>query len=135
MVALAGRVLTKVSMENGRVAGGDPITSSSTPGFGMKANKTGKIVGYALEPAEKDSTILVLVQPGYYVAPDGNAPCRSSVNNRERKEVDAATVDDSRLTALRIEAVKEQKAKIQELKSQLGRLSARLSDKTELARR
>ena len=44
-------------------------------------------------------------------------------------------MDYARLTALRVHAVKEQQAQIQELKTQLGRLNARLNDNQELARR
>ncbi|MDO8654857.1 MAG: kelch repeat-containing protein, partial [bacterium] len=39
-VALVGRVPVKVSDENGPIAIGDPITSSSTPGVGMRACAT-----------------------------------------------------------------------------------------------
>jgi hypothetical protein len=48
-VALAGRVPTKVTTQGGVIKQGDPITSSSTVGFGMKATKQGAIVGKALE--------------------------------------------------------------------------------------
>ncbi len=51
-VALAGRVSLKVSTENGSIAPGDAITSSSTPGVGMKATKPGRVVGIALEAYE-----------------------------------------------------------------------------------
>lgn len=49
-VALVGRVPAKVSTENGPIAKGDPITSSSIPGVGMRATKQGRIIGIALEP-------------------------------------------------------------------------------------
>jgi hypothetical protein len=48
-VALSGRVLLKVSLENGPIAIGDPLTSSSEPGVAMKATKTGRVIGIALE--------------------------------------------------------------------------------------
>ncbi|MFH1504815.1 MAG: hypothetical protein ABIH08_05480, partial [Candidatus Omnitrophota bacterium] len=71
-VALVGRVFVKVANEGGAIRVGDPITSSSQPGIGMKANKTAKIVGYAMEAEtfeeNKDiSEILVFVNAGYYV--------------------------------------------------------------------
>lgn len=47
-VALNGRVLTKVSAENGVIHVGDPITTSSRPGVGMRADEPGMIIGYAL---------------------------------------------------------------------------------------
>jgi len=49
-VALVGRVPVKVSLENGPIKIGDPLTSASIPGVAMRANKAGKILGYALEP-------------------------------------------------------------------------------------
>ncbi|MBI1741895.1 collagen-like protein [Candidatus Acetothermia bacterium] len=67
LVALAGRVLVKVSMENGSIKIGDPLTSSSKPGVAMKATKTGKIIGYALESASNAGQVLVFIQPGFYV--------------------------------------------------------------------
>ncbi len=73
--------------------------------------------------------------PGYCVPPDRNTLSPSSVEKLELEGVDAAPAGDSRTTAMLIEAVKEQKAEIQELKSQLGKLSARLNGRTELARR
>lgn len=48
-VALAGRVPVKVNLENGPIKAGDFLTSSSTPGVAMKATKTGRIVGQAME--------------------------------------------------------------------------------------
>jgi len=53
-MALIGIVPTKVSAENGAVATGDPLVTSSTPGFAMKATDhdriTGAVVGKALGP-------------------------------------------------------------------------------------
>ncbi|MFC1704204.1 hypothetical protein ACFL1E_05440 [Candidatus Omnitrophota bacterium] len=70
-VALAGPVFVKVNGENGIIAVGDAITSSSAPGIGMKATKPGKIVGYAMEQEGFQDTdtgeILVFVNTGYYV--------------------------------------------------------------------
>ncbi|MBI4369527.1 MAG: hypothetical protein HY547_04785 [Elusimicrobia bacterium] len=48
-VALTGRVPVKVTMENGPIQPGDPLTSSSKPGYAMKAVKTGKVIAVALE--------------------------------------------------------------------------------------
>lgn len=64
-VALAGRVPTKFSAENGAVEAGDPLTSGHVPGYAMKATKPGMIIGYALESATVTSTIEVFVKPGY----------------------------------------------------------------------
>ncbi len=48
-IALAGRVTTVVNLESGNISIGDPITSSSKPGVGMKAIKQGTVVSKALE--------------------------------------------------------------------------------------
>lgn len=69
IVALAGRVLAKVSMENGAIQIGDALTSSSTSGVAMKATKAGKIIGYALENKSEDGLVLVFIQLGYYMPP------------------------------------------------------------------
>ncbi|MFA5157562.1 MAG: hypothetical protein WC532_09320, partial [Candidatus Omnitrophota bacterium] len=54
---------------------GDAVTSSSIPGTGMKAAKSGKILGYAMEKAEfKDpkeiKEIVVFVSVGNYFSPE-----------------------------------------------------------------
>jgi hypothetical protein len=64
-VALAGHVPTHVSLENGEIHIGDPLTSSHTPGYAMKATKPGRIIGYALEDASATGTITVFVHAGY----------------------------------------------------------------------
>jgi hypothetical protein len=48
-IALVGRVPVKISLENGPIKIGDPLTSASIPGVAMRATKAGKILGYALE--------------------------------------------------------------------------------------
>jgi hypothetical protein len=48
-IALAGRVPTKVSTENGPIVPGDPLTSSSVPGVAMRATDPGMVIGVALE--------------------------------------------------------------------------------------
>ncbi len=72
-LALAGRVPTKVSSENGAIAIGDRLAASSVPGHAMKATKPGYTVGIALEPFDgaksKTGKIMVLVQPTWS---DGN---------------------------------------------------------------
>lgn len=67
-VALAGRVPTHVTTENGKIEIGDPLTVSATrPGYAMKATGPGPIVGYALEPLEAtEGTIVVFVRVSYF---------------------------------------------------------------------
>jgi hypothetical protein len=53
-IALSGRIRAKVCLENGPISPGDLLTSSSRPGFAMRATDhhqaTGAIVGKAMEP-------------------------------------------------------------------------------------
>jgi hypothetical protein len=53
-VAITGIVPCKVSTENGAIKRGDLLTTSSTPGYAMKANdpKIGTVLGKALETLE-----------------------------------------------------------------------------------
>ncbi|OYT55023.1 MAG: hypothetical protein B6U72_00775 [Candidatus Altiarchaeales archaeon ex4484_2] len=61
LVSLAGRVLVKVSPENGPIAVGDRIMLSSTPGVGMKATGESPTVGLALQPYNKEGFGEILV--------------------------------------------------------------------------
>ncbi|MFA4846091.1 MAG: hypothetical protein WC654_06045, partial [Patescibacteria group bacterium] len=68
-IALAGRVPTKVSVGNGAIAVGDPLTLSTTIGVAVKATESGQVVGYALEAydgSETDDLILAFVNIGYW---------------------------------------------------------------------
>ncbi len=68
-IALAGRVPTKVTLENGPIAVGDPLTVSSLSGYAMKATEAGMVVGYALEPyttATETNAIITFVNTSYY---------------------------------------------------------------------
>lgn len=66
-IALAGRVPTYVTTENGAIAIGDPLTTSSTAGYAMKATEEGPIVGYALASLSYgEGMISVFVRPSYY---------------------------------------------------------------------
>jgi hypothetical protein len=49
LFSLEGRLPVKVSLENGQIAVGDYLTSSSTPGVAMKATRPGPVIGIALE--------------------------------------------------------------------------------------
>lgn len=58
-LAIYGYFPANVTMENGPIKRGDPITSSSKAGYGMKATEACKVIGYALEDADTDGTIQV----------------------------------------------------------------------------
>jgi len=93
-IALAGRVPTLVTNENGNIEIGDPLTVSATrAGFAMKATSPGPVVGYALEPmSATDGTIIVYVNvsyfdggttglPGTTTLVSGSSPSKSGVQN------------------------------------------------------
>lgn len=63
-LAIFGYFPAKVSVENGAIKRGDPITSSSKAGYGMKATGACKVIGYALEDANADGTIQVFANYG-----------------------------------------------------------------------
>jgi len=66
-IALAGRVPTYVSGENGEIKVGDPLTTSAKPGYAMKATAAGPIVGYAMESFSGNTgAITVFIRPSYY---------------------------------------------------------------------
>jgi hypothetical protein len=69
-VALSGRVPVKVSSQNGPIAAGDYLTSSSIPGVAIKATKPGAIIGTAMVPFAGDGVgeILVFVNSGFSMA-------------------------------------------------------------------
>ncbi|MFH1253047.1 MAG: hypothetical protein V1664_01815, partial [Candidatus Uhrbacteria bacterium] len=53
-VALTGNVVVKTTNENGSIAIGDYITSSTTPGYGMKADAGDPTVGIALSASDAE---------------------------------------------------------------------------------
>lgn len=70
-IALAGRVPTLVSTENGAIHIGDPLTTSTHPGYAMKATEAGPILGYAADSfSGSTGTVVVYVNVSYY----GGAP-------------------------------------------------------------
>jgi len=77
-IALVGRVPLKVSQENGPISIGDPLTSSSEPGVGMKATAPGRIIGFALEPFDEitgaqATTVEIFLNPHWSMGlPDEN---------------------------------------------------------------
>jgi hypothetical protein len=72
-LAIYGYFPAKVTMEGGTIRRGDAITSSSTPGAGMKATGACRTIGYALEDADEDGTIQVFANTGDSSAGEVNA--------------------------------------------------------------
>jgi hypothetical protein len=63
-LAIYGYFPAKVTVENGAIQRGDALTSSSKPGYAMKATGACKIIGYALEAADRDGAIQVFAHQG-----------------------------------------------------------------------
>ena len=95
-IALAGRVPTKVTNQNGNIQVGDPLTSSSKIGYAMKATQPGPIVGYALEPytGGADDRIIAFVNVSYWSG--GTTTALPGTNNTASQ----TTVKNSNLTSL-----------------------------------
>lgn len=55
-VTTTGTVMVRVSTENGAIASGDNITTSITPGRGIRAESEGYIVGTALEDCTQEQS-------------------------------------------------------------------------------
>lgn len=66
-LAIAGRVPVKVNIEGGNIKIGDCLTSSSEPGYAMKARESGRVIGIALESFSKEKgdkgKIVVFINP------------------------------------------------------------------------
>ena len=90
-VTLVGRVYVKVNKENGDIKVGDPITSSSMPGIGMKADKPCKIAGYAMQDAGFDergnAEILAFINLGYYVPESAFKELREQIDEETEENV------------------------------------------------
>jgi hypothetical protein len=101
-LAIYGYFPAKVTTENGLIRRGDALTSSSTPGYAMKATQACKIIGYALEDADHDGTIQVFANLGESAAPEV-ATLRTQVEELSQAVADLRQENaalDQRLTAL-----------------------------------
>lgn len=67
-VVFSGQTKVIVSDENGEIKRNDFVTSSTTPGVGMKATLNGFVIGTALEDFtnQEDGKILINVNPHYH---------------------------------------------------------------------
>jgi hypothetical protein len=87
-IALAGIVYCNVCDEGGPITLGDPITSSSIPGVGMKANKACKIVGYAMESFNKEKgEVAIFCNSCYYIPPEKYLDLKSRLEKIEEQLV------------------------------------------------
>lgn len=90
-IALAGRVPTLVTNENGAIAIGDPLTTSSRPGYAMKATQPGPVLGYAMESLPgAEGKIVAFIRASYY---DGNGTNQAPVANNTVSGASTAVTD------------------------------------------
>jgi hypothetical protein len=83
-LAIYGYFPAKVTLENGAIHRGDALTSSSRPGYAMKATSACKTIGYALEDADHEGTIQVFAQHGENAAPEV-AALRAQVDDLKKQ--------------------------------------------------
>ena len=76
---LIGEVITKVSNINGAVNSGDLLTSSSIPGFAMKATNEGAIVGRALQSFNPSSCPLLNLPSENFGLIDSSNVCKGEI--------------------------------------------------------
>lgn len=128
VVAMVGRVPTKFSLENGPIAVGDPLTSSSTPGVAMKATQAGQIIGYAMQSsaAAEDGKLLVWLQIGTYVPPATLA----ALNDLTAAQLPAAATN----AAAADQTIAELQAQIATLAAQVDQLSDQLAEHQAVGR-
>lgn len=89
-IALAGRVPTLVSTENGAINIGDPLTTSTRPGYAMKATEAGPILGYAAEPfSGSTGSVIVYVNVSYYSgAPVAQGPAADNAVSQLAQDIE-----------------------------------------------
>jgi hypothetical protein len=98
-LSIFGYFPDKVTMENGPIKRGDPITSSSKAGYGMKSIKACKIIGYALEDADEEGKIQVFSNLSEYSAPVV-AELQSQIENLKKEKSTEVEELKARLAAL-----------------------------------
>ena len=102
LLALAGHVPVKMTLDGGDVAIGDPITvSNSTPGAGMKAMTSGRIIGYAMAPFTATNhppsgMIEVLLRTEEWTSPKDRAFTAEDAERRDRLEKELAGLKDAK---------------------------------------
>jgi hypothetical protein len=94
-VTISGRVTTKATTENGAITPGDALTTSSQPGYVMKATNAGEILGYALSSlATGEGTVLTFIRPQYFAGGEGvTVPSESiAVNSQDIEDLNVSGV-------------------------------------------
>lgn len=121
IVAMIGRVPAKFSLENGHIAVGDPLTTSSTPGVAMKATQAGQIIGYAMQSSDSahEGKLLIWLQVGFYLPPAALDALNHGVINTDAQPAVPNSAGAGATMA-------QLTAQIADLSSQLAKLSAQV---------
>jgi hypothetical protein len=102
-LVLAGRVPVHVTDENGPIEPGDYLTTSSTPGYAMKATRPGPTIGKALAAFNGTSgSVMTQTNLGYYSGPS-NADYLQNGGNAALANLEVsgtATIDNLTVTTL-----------------------------------
>ena len=104
-VALAGRVPVNVTTENGPIVPGDYLTSSSTPGYAMKATEPGPTIGKALsgfgggDSTDQTGRVTAFLNISYYMPSAAELLQDSSGNNNDLVSLASLTITNQLTTA------------------------------------
>ena len=94
-VALVGRVPVNVTDENGAIAVGDFVTTSSSAGKGMKATEAGRVIGMALSSFDgDDGQVMVQVINTWYQPSSSES---SDIQGSSSSSLDAGAVSATSL--------------------------------------
>jgi hypothetical protein len=101
-MAVTGRVPVNVTGEGGNIVPGDYITTSSTAGYGMKADQAGAVIGKALgyfdgSSSSDKGTVLVLIDLSYYAGPAESSMVQ---NNQSASLTGLSVTGDTQLNNL-----------------------------------
>ena len=96
MVALAGRVPARVTLQNGPIAVGDYLMSSDMPGVAMKATQSGMVLGQALSSFDGGSgsdvgMVIMFVKNHYHQSNPESASAATIDIVRNETQVNAFT--------------------------------------------
>ncbi len=138
-IALAGRIPTKVSTENGPIKPGDYLTSSSIPGVAMKATQAGTTIAKAVESYNNPDPravgkVVALVNPSWYdpratLSSDGNISVDGKPFNPQLAQNQNTNISDDSFNARTAtsSALTTVKSKTNVLQDMLAALTTRVS--------
>lgn len=77
LIAYAGIIPVKVTMENGAIRAGDRLCQGNEAGRAMRATQEGHVIGIALRDCTEDGEVIILVAPGWWAGkPQDERPAK-----------------------------------------------------------